>query len=580
MAQLTLNSATETPRGEAARRRPKPSGRLASMRAATRSETTLTFAAALVLNLLALALPLSVLQIYDAVIANAALETLVALSMGLIAIVAIEAALRAAQNQVLLIGAQRAGHRRYMEAIDLELGSAQLAQEGMSAERRMEKHRALDALVSYLSGDPRRHLVDLPFALIFLGALALIGGWIVLAPIGVAVIAAIIGAALRARVREASREREASAARSADFVAEVLRATATVKAIGAEAALCRRRERLSTAAGLRFWQTSVAASDVQSAIGALTAVGSVATVCFGAALVMDGVLSVGALAACSMLSARALQPILRGMAALAERQSAIVSAEAAGDLFTPGGRRFTPQARRVDAGPAAPELIAATLLHEDRVVFEEASLAPPPGRLTVIAADHAPDGAQMMRAIAGLAPLHAGDAVIDGLQAAEARGALGEIALITPEAGLFRGTIIENLTLFGAGASVDDAIAAARSLGLDETITSLPAGYETRVGESAHELLAEADLSRLRLAGALAQRPRLLLLDDPLYGLGVDDRPRLLKALRKLRGETTVIARPRGRELNALADARIALGGGFATLRRVRRAAAATGSKP
>lgn len=570
MTELTASTDTLSS-GRASRGR-----RRSSSASANKSGGFLTFATSLALNLLALALPLTVLEVYDSVIADQAVATLEALGLGLVVIVGLEFILRTAQSAVLTIDAQRAGHRRFAAAVDHELAGSQLARDGMSAERRMERFRALDAYSDYLGGDRRRHLIDLPFSLVFLGALAMIGGWLVLAPLTIALIAALVGRSLLRRVRQAAQAREESAERNAEFLAEILSAMHVVKGVGAEAPFARRQERLSAGAGALFRDNSLATSDIQTASSALTALGAVTTIAFGAALAIQGAISIGALAACSMLSARALQPILRGLAALAERQGALVSASLAEPLFAGPA----PARREVaDTGPSMPAAVAlagAALLDDHGLVlFEEATLAPPVGGLTLVSADNPDDGVALMRVIAGVVDPHEGRALIDGRDAAAARGAIGEIALVTPTTRLFSGSIIENLTHFGAGADSDAALRVARMLGLDKAVNMLPEGYATRVGDAEFDMLSRSSIAQLVLTRAVAQRPRLLLLDDPAYELDAEARRRLIELIADLRGRTTIIAQPRGDMLDALADARIAIGGGLASLRRASKPRAA-----
>jgi ABC-type transport system involved in cytochrome bd biosynthesis fused ATPase/permease subunit len=72
----------------------------------------------------------------------------------------------------------------------------------------------------------------------------------------------------------------------------------------------------------------------------------------------------------------------------------------------------------------------------------------------------------------------------------------------------FRGTILDNLTLFGRGPSAQEACGAVAMVGLDRDIDRLPRGYASELGEGVSETLPPGLLKRLALARALADPAR------------------------------------------------------------------------
>ena len=314
----------------------KPVSRLQdveAIRAAGRGFDPAVAASALALNLLGLALPLAVLQIYDKMASTQALETLSFLGVGLVIVALLEGALRVAQSYSLSVDAQRLGYRITIDAVERQLSQLDQGDRRDSAAITMEKFRALDTITGYASGDQRRDLIDLPFAAIFIGAIFLIGGPLVFAPVAVIAAAILVSWAILLQSRDLADKRETASRRRADFLGEFFTGQLTVKGLGAEQLILRRFERLTGGSAKVYRDSFNAASNLQLAMSAFGGAATISVVGVGAYFVIEGSLTPGGLAACSMLASRAVQPLVRSVGAVAERHKALLAAESARTLF-------------------------------------------------------------------------------------------------------------------------------------------------------------------------------------------------------------------------------------------------------
>jgi ABC-type bacteriocin/lantibiotic exporter with double-glycine peptidase domain len=168
------------------------------------------------------------------------------------------------------------------------------------------------------------------------------------------------------------------------------------------------------------------------------------------------------------------------------------------------------------------------------------------------------DGAHMsalLRVIAGLDEPFGGEARIGDEPASGYRLAHpGALALVTPRAVLMAGTVMENLTLFGQGATEAQALAACDVLGLRSEIERLPRGLETMVGENLADDIPGSLAQRLCLARAIALGPRILLMEEPQARLDPAADRQLLAGLRSLRGRMTIVLATSRPSYLALAD--------------------------
>ena len=219
--------------------------------------------------------------------------------------------------------------------------------------------------------------------------------------------------------------------------------------------------------------------------------------------------------------------------------------------------------RRGKIEPAHVAAQGVTLEDQGRVVLDEASFELPQGGLALLETPSADDCKAFYHLLAGLQQPKSGALLIDGAPPVASRDRPGRIVISTPTTRLFRGAIMENLTLFGAAADADDALHAMQLLNLDSVVGKLPAGYDTMVSMGAGESLSQAHLRLIVIARALAQRPSLLLLDRPELYLDPAAEETLYKALQRFRSQTTIVIRSDRPGAAAIADERLTLRDGW-----------------
>jgi ABC-type bacteriocin/lantibiotic exporter with double-glycine peptidase domain len=148
----------------------------------------------------------------------------------------------------------------------------------------------------------------------------------------------------------------------------------------------------------------------------------------------------------------------------------------------------------------------------------------------------------VLKILAGETEPQGGEVLFGGLAVSGSRLAgRGGIVYVSPQTELFSGTILENLTAFDHGGSLEDVIAVCDLLGIRSAIDRLPSGFDTIVGEGASDPLQSGLAQRIAIARALALRPKLIVLDEPQALLDSQADRALLEGLSRVRGRITMI---------------------------------------
>ena len=514
--------------------------------------------ASVVIKLLGLALPLAILQVYDRVIPHAATSTLLFLILGVCFALILEGILRITRGQVIAWQAMKEAWKANVDAASrVALAPARLVDREPAA-RWIQRFQGVATTSEFQLSPSLLVLVDLPFMLIFLALLLAISPLLAAIPLVLFLLFGI-GAIARSReLRAATVDRALAEAKIRDFLVEALNGIVTVKALAMEQQVLRRFERLAEQASGYTYNLVRLSDDAQSFGSLVSTLTQMTTATVGAVFAINGEISIGALACCTMLSARVIQPLLRLVSTWNEIQAVMVAKETAKPIFDlPRNIRVNADVEANQAIPARLTFDNVTFAHEGEEVpvLVAADLCVKPGEIIAITG---PDGigkSTAARLAMGQLIPQSGEVSIDDTPTAQAgTGARGILAMVDHQVASIRGTVLNNLTMYRDGEGVDAARAAARLIGLEDDINRLPRGYETRLGEAATEALAPGLLQRIVIARAIASQPRLLILDEANSSFDYRSDQMLARGLLTLKQQATIIIITNRPSFAAIAD--------------------------
>jgi len=492
-----------------------------------------------VVNLLMLAGPLYMLQVYDRVLNSRSVPTLVALSLLLVGAYAFQGALDLIRSRVVVRSAalldQRLALAVHGAVIRLAIA---LPQRGEGP----QPVRDLDQIRAFLTGAGPIAIVDMPWVPAFLLICFLIHPWLG--------IAATAGGALLFTMtlltERASRDPARIAAKEAGtrlvMVEANRRSGESIVAMGMAGALAQRWSAINN----RYITANARLSDVAGSFGSVSKVLRLLLqsmmLGLGAYLVIRQELTAGAMIAASIMMGRALAPI---ETAIANWRAFVAARQSIGRLSEALAR-------------AAPTRATTTLPRPARSLeVEQVAVVAPGGNTPIVAGVRfglkagealgiiGPSGAgksSLVRVLVGVWRPAKGSVRLDGATLDHWDPELlgRHVGFVSQTVELFDGTITENIARMSVAPDPDAVLQAARAAGAHDMILRLPAGYDTRIGEGG-AMLSGGQRQRVALARALHGDPFLVVLDEPNSNLDNEGDAALHQAILGLKSRGAIV---------------------------------------
>lgn len=522
-------------------------------------------------NLLALAMPLFIMAVYDRVIGAKSLDTLGFLAAGVVFALLCDLALRLIRARLLAyIGAR----------IDMILGTAAFGQvlnlpivmtERASVGGQLSRLRQFESVREFFTGPLAGVFLDLPFVLIFLVVIALLGGPLVLIPLVLLAIFAGAGTVIVPATQNAVSLVGPARAQRQGFLIEMLSDLRTIKHCAAEPTWSERYRDISARSAQASFRATQISVLVQTMAQVLMLGAGIAIVGFGALGVLAGTMTVGALVACMILSWRVLVPLQVVFLSLTRFEQIKLGIKQLDQLM-----RLPPERVPGEAGDRHRRLKGEIEFHRVSLRYTPTSepallgvdLSIRPGEIVAVTGPNGAGKSSLLKLVAGLYQAQAGGVFIDGMDIRQLdAGELRWSAASVPQTcELFHGTIAQNLRLANPTASDDALVRAATDAALLDDITALPEGFETRLTDSLQRQLPNGFKQRLMLARAYVEDAPIYLLDEPGNHLDALGDQALMQKLESLRGHATVIMVTHRPSHLRLADRVVRMDGGRITL--------------
>lgn len=511
--------------------------------------------ASFLISLLAFAMPLFTMNVYDRIIPNKAASSLWVLALGAMFAIAVEYGLRLARTGLIdEVGRgidARLSQRLLDKVLNLPLAT-QRGSTGALARRVTEYEQVRD----FFASTTVVLVTDIFFLFVFVGLIALLGGWLAVIPIVSMAIMLVMGWVLQRRMSLAVADAQVDASLLQTTLIESIGSLETVKACRAEGRMLGKWRRLSASnAYTQEEMRKLTATAVN--LATLCQQGtSIALIIGGFYLFNVGIISMGAIIAIVMLASRSLAPVGQLAFLMTRGRQAFVTLNSLQLLMDQederekGSRSITPTIRdgrlQLDhAGFRYPET--------EREALADISLTIEPGERIGLIGRVASGKSTLGRLLCGLYDPTAGSYRIDGLESRQydPHDLRETLRFVGQDAELFSGTVRENL-LVGANEANDAAIIeAVKRSGADAFIGRDATGFDFHIGERGSRL-SGGQRSFLVLARALVTPAHLLFLDEPTGAMDSQTEQMFVDRLRTAipAGQTLILATHRMAVLN------------------------------
>lgn len=491
----------------------------------------------LAINLLYLASPLYMLQVYDRVVTSGSETTLVMLTLVLLAAFLALAGLDLVRAAILTRASARLD--RLLSAKILA-ASVETPSQGVAQSQPI---RDFDTFRQVITGSGIHALFDLPWSPIYIGIIFLLHPWLGFFALGSSLILIAMAVLNEYMVRAPLKQANDLATANYNFTEMSLRNAEVVRAMGMIDGLIRRWGRDRGLALKQQGQASDRAALMSGLIRFLRLTMQSLILGLGAYLVIERQITGGSMFAASLLLGRGLQPIEQVVGLW---RSLILARGALGrveKLLDGGARNECSFNLPKPTGRIAVEQLSFAIPSLQKVLLRDVSFRLEPGEALGIVGPSGAGKSTLARHLAGIMQPSRGTVRLDGADMTQwGREALGDhVGYLPQDIELFSDTVAANIGRFKT--DVDrEVIEAARLAGVHEMIIRLPQGYETQIGEGG-AVLSGGYRQRIALARAVFGMPNLIVLDEPSSNLDSDgDRALAECALElKRRGSTVII---------------------------------------
>ncbi len=504
--------------------------------------------ASLLINSLALSLPIFSMNVYDRVIPNRAEASLWVLASGVLLAFTMEFMLRTARTNVVdQIGRKldlRLSQKLFSRVISTPM-SGRRGSTGALAARVGEYALVRD----FFASTTIVLMVDLAFLVLFIAVIAYIAKWLALVPVVAMVLMAIAGLVLQRKVTDAARDAQADMGLQQTVLVESIAGMETLKSVSGERRLLGKWHGLSQVGSNSQLRLRRISSTAVALASSFQQISSVSLVVGGYYLFAAGEITMGAIIAIVMLASRSLAPAGQIAFLLTRGRQAREALDSIEQLFEGDDERqngsMSLPAAQTDGYRIALDNLSFAYPDSPVNSLEGLNLTIEPGERIAIVGRVASGKSTLGRVLCGLYPPTDGAMTIEGIDSRQFRPSEMRRAFrfVGQDANLFTGSVRENIALGAPGASDEQVIAALSKTGADTFLARDAAGFDREVGEQGR-MLSGGQRAFLALSRAFVAPFELLYLDEPTGAMDSNTEAMLVDHLRQVIGpkQTLVVA--------------------------------------
>jgi len=497
--------------------------------------------ASILINVFALMSAFYIMTVYDRVLPNNAMESLLALTIGIAVVIIFDFILKMLRGYFIDIAGiqieEEVNERLFKKIVGHD---PRLLGSGSNV---IQTVKEFEGVRDFFTSASLAIFIDLPFMFIFVGVLYAIGGWVALVPTLIIPLVLGVAALVQPILRRYGNENMKVQTTKMRSLIELTSNMETVRSIAGGSFLKDRwSDSTSESAKIGLLNRVTANFALNFATTSLQ-VSMIGIVVVGVFLVSSLKITTGALIACVILSGRVLSPLVQTGQLLTRLNGAITAFKNVNELMKEESRDETLQDVKgviIDSGSVKLKNLEYSI--NESKILENINLSIKDGEKFAVVGPLGCGKSTLLRSIIGyhLPPVGTaflGDYDINNIPSTQLRSNIG---YCPQQIQLFSGSIYENIAAGFDEASEENVVEAAKAVGAHEFIATLPKAYYYDVSEQGLNL-SGGQRQSIALARALIRKPRLLVLDEPTSSMDTDSEMKVINHIFNLDYKPTII---------------------------------------
>lgn len=503
--------------------------------------------ATVVANILTLASVFFTMNVYDRVVPAQAFMSLWTLAIGTVVAILLEFMMRWVKARLVDLGGKKAD-LAINATLLREIMAIKLEHRPQSIGIFASTMRDFDALRDFFSSATLVLVADIPFTLLFLILIGIVGGPLVWVPVVLIPILILIGFISQRPLMKSMRSGMKESGDRQSVLVESILNLELLKAHHAESYLQDRWEKSNLAAAESYKKSRSVTNLVMGLTAACQQLASVAMVVWGVYMISANTLTLGGLIACVILTGRAIAPLGNIMSLASRYQQARSSLETLDILMQrpsdiQKGRQYI-QPERFSGRIAADAVEFSYPGANARRVLQSVSIGIERGEHIALLGKIGSGKSTFLRVMAGLYSPTSGSVQVDGIdyRQIDPSSMRANIGYVGQDPQLFRGSLRDNLKLSDQSISDTQLIDVLKSLDLYELIESHPMGLDMPLTEAGGGL-SGGQRQLIAIARMMVRNPIYVFMDEPTSNMDKSTEMRVIEVLKPwLEGRTLMLA--------------------------------------
>ena len=525
--------------------------------------------ASIFINIFALITSVYIMVIYDRIIPNNAISSLISIIIGVLFVISMDFSMKMLRGYFLDMAGKQidssSSRDIFQKIVGYDLSKApKFSGELVSVVREFETFREFFNSITLTS------LVDFPFILVFLAVIYGIGGNIAFVPGSIVPVVIIFGLLLQPVLKQISEDSQKDGQAKQTVLGEMINGLETVKTVSGGTVLKTRWMNAVNAQSKTSIKSRIFTQLALNFAGIGQQLSQVGIIGFGVLAVSSGDMSMGALIACTILSGRTLAPLGQIGGLMGRLNSAKAAYHSVTKFMLEASREETAKEyfpRNNILGSIEFSHVNFSYAEDTQIILSDLNLKINAGEKVAIIGKIGSGKTTLLKLILGLYQPNNGSTLIDGanIQQIRPEDIRRQFGVVMQNTYLFSGSIRENIAFGLDEISTDEIDEAATIAGVTDFTKKMNNGLDYQLSEGGKDL-SGGQRQAIALARAIVRKPAIILLDEPTSAMDLTSERQIIRNLKSYFTKQTLVVVTHRMSLLQLVDRVIAVDDGKVTV--------------